>query len=75
MSYDNHKDIGNSDGICGVRSYGIIPFMEYCFKKRGEEMTYSELKRYFRWFHAGLMNKTEVACAICLWQRGGSKTV
>ena len=33
-------------------------------------MTYNELKEYFEKYHLGEMTKTELACAIHLWQRG-----
>ncbi len=38
-------------------------------KQKGYDMEYSLLKMFFKDFHIGLLTKTELICAIGLWQQ------
>lgn len=37
-------------------------------------MKYAELREHFIAYQQGKISRAEVACAIGLWQRGGSRT-
>jgi hypothetical protein len=36
-------------------------------------MIYADLLPYFRRFRQGEIGKTQIACAICMWQRQGAR--